>query len=36
MVFVAGSGTIYLYNLFLPDYRELQDGKKYYSDWKVN
>lgn len=35
MSFVAGSGTIYLYNLFIPDWRELQDEKHYYSDWKV-
>lgn len=34
--FAVGSGTIYLYNLFVPDWRELQDKKHYYSDWKVS
>ncbi|VDN89562.1 unnamed protein product [Brugia pahangi] len=33
--FVAGSSTIFLYNLFVPDLRELQDEKHYYSDWKL-
>ncbi|KAL4002916.1 Phosphatidylserine decarboxylase family protein [Acanthocheilonema viteae] len=33
--FFAGSSTIYLYNLFVPDWRELQDKKHYYSDWKL-
>ncbi|VDK67909.1 unnamed protein product [Litomosoides sigmodontis] len=33
--FVAGSGTFYLYNLFIPDWRELQDKRHYYSDWKL-
>ncbi|CAG9539585.1 unnamed protein product [Cercopithifilaria johnstoni] len=33
--FVAGSSTIYLYNLFIPDWRELQDKEHYYSDWKL-
>ncbi|VDM95519.1 unnamed protein product [Thelazia callipaeda] len=32
---VAGSGSIYLYNVFAPDWRELQDEKHYYSDWKL-
>ncbi|MCP9259227.1 Phosphatidylserine decarboxylase proenzyme, mitochondrial [Dirofilaria immitis] len=32
--FVTGSSTIYLYNLFIPDSRELEDKRQYYSDWK--
>ncbi|KAM3723838.1 Phosphatidylserine decarboxylase proenzyme [Dirofilaria immitis] len=33
--FVTGSSTIYLYNLFIPDSRELEDKRQYYSDWKL-
>lgn len=31
----VGGGTIYLYNIAVPDWRELRDRKHYYSDWKV-
>ncbi|VDN44842.1 unnamed protein product, partial [Gongylonema pulchrum] len=32
---IAGSGTVYLYNILVPDRRELEDRRHYYSDWKL-
>ncbi|MFH4976920.1 hypothetical protein AB6A40_003629 [Gnathostoma spinigerum] len=30
-----GFGSVFLYDIFVPDERELQDGKHYYSDWMI-